>query len=124
MFSRTRSISAANAIGVPTSLTMSPWVRPIAARRLRCLWCRCGNVGEAGRGIVCGLRRASPGYRGALSAPETKAAKGRDGESRDLISGEWPEYLGSGAGKFVAETKNAVTDQIQMKMLAGQYFSA
>src|SRR4051812_14283876 len=124
MFSGTRSISAANVIGIPTTLTISPWFRPIVARRLGRLWCRCGNVGEPGRRIVGGVGRASPGHRGPMSAPETKRAKGCDHESRDLISGERPEHPRSGAGKFVAETKNAVTDQIKMKMLAGQYFSA
>src|SRR3954454_24669190 len=59
-----------------------------------------------------------------MSPPEANRAKGCDGKSGDVVPGKWPNYFRRGASKFVRETKQAVSNEIEMKMLPGQTLRA
>ena len=58
--------------------------------------------------------------RMTLPSHKTDCAKQGDGQGREMVSGKRTEQSRRRADKFVRKTKEAVTDQVKMEVLAGQ----
>jgi hypothetical protein len=61
-------------------------------------------------------------FRHVLPARETNHTEESDRERGEMITRQWAQQPRSRAEKLVGETKEAVTDQVEMKMLAREKF--